>query len=139
MELLKEYDISMEGKHVVIIGKSNCVGLPLSLLSLHNNATVTTCNIFTKDLKKHTREADILMVACGCPKFITKEYIKEGCVIVDIGINKIKINDKFKTVGDVDYDDVCEKVSAIAPVPGGIGPMTIAMLIKNIVSLTLKN
>ena len=136
IELLNQYNIELEGKHVVIIGKSNCVGLPLSLLALHKNATVTICHIFTKNLKLHTQNADILMVACGCPKLITKDYIKDGCVIIDIGIHKIKINEKTKIIGDVDFDDVINKVSAITPVPGGIGPMTIAMLIKNIVLLS---
>lgn len=136
IEILKRYNISIEGKHVVIIGKSNCVGMPLSILCLHENATVTTCHLMTSNLTSHTKNADVIMVACGCPKLIKKDNIKEGCIIIDIGINKIKEENKEIIVGDVDYADVINKVSAITPVPGGIGPMTIAMLIKNIVTLS---
>ena len=140
--LLKEYDIDLKGKHVVIIGKSNVVGLPLSLLCLHENATVTICHIYTENLKNITNSADILIVACGKANLITSEYIKNDCIIIDIGINKISdsTNSKgYKIVGDVNYNDVINKIKAITPVPGGIGPMTIAILLKNTLLLAEKN
>ena len=135
LEMLNHYDIELEGKHVVVIGRSRIVGIPISLLLLHKNATVTICHSKTKNLKNITRTADIVIVACGKPQFITEEYIKEGCVIIDVGINRIQYNNKkgYILVGDVDFDRVKDKVSAITPVPGGVGPMTIAMLMKNTV------
>ena len=135
IELLEHYNISLEGKNVVIIGRSNIVGLPLSLLLLHRNATVTVCHSKTKNLYDYTQMADILIVACGSPKLINKNHIKKNVVILDIGINKVRANNKkgYKLVGDVDYDNVLDKVEAITPVPGGIGPMTIAMLLKKTV------
>jgi len=139
--ILDHYNIGIEGKNAVIVGRSNIVGLPLSLLLLHRNATVTICHSRTKDLFEHTKRADILIVACGRPQLIKKEHIKEGVVILDIGINKIPFDNekKYKLVGDVDYEDVLEKVRAITPVPGGVGPMTIAMLLKKTVDLAIKN
>ena len=134
IKLLDSYNIEIEGKHVVVIGKSNVVGLPLSLLFMHREATVSVCHYKTQNIKTITKLADILVVACGQPKMINREYIKEGCIIVDIGINSIEDKTKksgYKLVGDVDIDDVKEICSAITPVPGGIGPMTIAMLMSH--------
>ena len=132
IELLKEYNVDLNGKNVVVLGRSNIVGLPISLLLLHNNATVTICHSRTKDIYEHCKRADILICAIGKPHFIKKEHIKEGCVIIDIGINKIDCDNEkgYKLVGDVDYLNVLDKVEAITPVPGGVGPMTIAMLLR---------
>lgn len=132
IELLKEHNIDLVGKNVVVLGRSNIVGLPISLLLLHNNATVTICHSRTKDIFDHCKQADILICAIGKPQFIKRDHIKEGCIIVDIGINKIEAeNEKgYKLVGDADYNDIIDKASAITPVPGGVGPMTIAMLLK---------
>lgn len=128
IELLKRSDIEMEGKECVIIGRSNIVGKPMALLMLRENATVTICHSRTKNLKEVAKRADILIVAIGKPKFVTKDYIKEGAVVIDVGIHR---NEANKLCGDVDYEDVLPYVSAITPVPGGVGPMTIAMLMKN--------
>ncbi|NLK28277.1 MAG: bifunctional methylenetetrahydrofolate dehydrogenase/methenyltetrahydrofolate cyclohydrolase FolD [Clostridiales bacterium] len=130
LELLKRTGITIEGKECVIIGRSNIVGKPMGMLMLRENATVTICHSRTKDLKEVARRADILIVAIGKAKFVTKEYVKEGAVIIDVGMNRDENN---KLCGDVDYEDVIEKVSAITPVPGGVGPMTIAMLMNNCV------
>lgn len=130
IELLKRSGITIEGKECVIVGRSNIVGKPMAMLMLRENATVTICHSRTKDLKEVTRRADILIVAIGKTKFITKDYVKEGAVVIDVGINRDENN---KLCGDVDYDDVFPKVSAITPVPGGVGPMTIAMLMNNCV------
>lgn len=132
IELLNEHNIDLVGKNVVVLGRSNIVGLPISLLLLHNNATVTICHSRTKDIFDHCKRADILICAIGKQHFIKREHIKEGCVVIDIGINKIEAeNEKgYKLVGDADYNDIIDKVSAITPVPGGVGPMTIAMLLK---------
>ena len=140
IRLLKEYNIDIEGKKAVILGRSNIVGLPLSLLLLHNNATVTICHSRTHNMREYTKEADILICAVGKPEFVKKEDIKEGCIIVDIGINKIECNNEkgYKLVGDVDYLDVLDKVKAITPVPGGVGPMTIAMLLEQTYKLYLQ-
>ena len=137
IELLRRYNISIPGKHAVIVGRSNIVGMPLSLLLLHNNATISICHSKTSDLFEHTKRADILVLACGNPMFIKKEHIKKGCVIIDIGINAINDTSKkkgYRLVGDCDFDDVINKVSAITPVPGGVGPMTIALLLKHTVN-----
>lgn len=128
VQLLKRYNISMEGKECVIVGRSNIVGKPMAMLMLRENATVTVCHSRTKNLSEVTRRADILIVAIGKAKFITDEYVKEGAVVIDVGMHR---NENNKLCGDVDYDDVIEKVSAITPVPGGVGPMTIAMLMHN--------
>lgn len=128
MEILKHYDISAEGKNCVVIGRSNIVGKPMGMLLLHDNGTVTICHSKTKNLKKVTKEADILVAAVGRPKFVTADMVKEGAVVVDVGIHRM---DDGKLCGDVDFDKVKEKASMITPVPGGVGPMTIAMLMKN--------
>lgn len=130
IQLLKRSGIEIAGKECVVIGRSNIVGKPMSMLLLREHGTVTICHSKTKDLKEITKRADILIVALGKPKFITKEYIKDGAVVIDVGIHRDENN---KICGDVDYDDVVEKVSAITPVPGGVGPMTIAMLMNNCV------
>lgn len=130
VQLLKRYNIPIEGKECVVVGRSNIVGKPMAMLMLRENATVTVCHSRTKNLPEVTRRADILIVAIGKPRFITKEYVKEGAVVIDVGMHR---NENNKLCGDVDYDDVYEKVSAITPVPGGVGLMTIAMLMYNCV------
>ncbi|MDF2542039.1 MAG: folD [Herbinix sp.] len=130
IQLLKRSKIDLSGKECVIVGRSNIVGKPMAFLMLRENATVTICHSRTKDLKEVTKRADILIVAIGKPKFITKDYVKEGAVVVDVGIHRDAYN---KICGDVDFDDVFNNVSAITPVPGGVGPMTIAMLMNNCV------
>lgn len=130
IQLLKRSDIKIEGKECVVVGRSNIVGKPMAILLLRENGTVTITHSRTKDLKEVTKRADILVAAIGKPKFITKEYIKEGAVVIDVGIHR---NENNKLCGDVDFDDVVDKVSAITPVPGGVGPMTIAMLMNNCV------
>ncbi len=130
IQLLKRSGIEIEGKECVVIGRSNIVGKPISMLLLRENGTVTICHSRTKELKAVTKRADILIVAIGKPKFITKEYVKEGAVVIDVGIHR---NVENKLCGDVDYEDVESVVSAITPVPGGVGPMTIAMLMSNCV------
>jgi methylenetetrahydrofolate dehydrogenase (NADP+)/methenyltetrahydrofolate cyclohydrolase len=135
IQLLKRSDIPMDGKECVIIGRSNIVGKPMALLMLRENATVTICHSRTKNLAEVTKRADILIVAIGKPLFVTKDFIKEGAVVIDVGIHRNEDNNKL--CGDVDYDDVLEQVSAITPVPGGVGPMTIAMLMNNCVASVL--
>ena len=135
VQLLKRYNISMEGKECVIVGRSNIVGKPMAMLMLRENATVTVCHSRTRGLSDITSRADILIVAIGKPKFITNSFVKEGAVVIDVGMHR---NENKKLCGDVDYDDVVEKVSAITPVPGGVGPMTIAMLMHNCVEAALK-
>lgn len=126
MELLKANHIELEGKHVVIVGRSNIVGKPLAHLLLEANATVTIVHSRTKNLKQLTKLADILVVAVGQPELITKDYVKTGAVVIDVGINRTESGLK----GDVDFNNVKLKVAAITPVPGGVGPMTIAMLMN---------
>lgn len=130
IQLLKRSGVEIEGKECVIVGRSNIVGKPMALLMLRENATVTICHSRTKHLKEVTKRADILIVAIGKPKFITKEYVKEGAVVIDVGIHR---NENGKLCGDVDFEDVGPITSAITPVPGGVGPMTIAMLMNNCV------
>ncbi len=130
IELLKRSNIDIAGKECVVIGRSNIVGKPMALLLLRENGTVTICHSKTKDLKEVTKRADILVVALGKPKFITKDYVKEGAVVIDVGIHRDENN---KLCGDVDFADVEPIASAITPVPGGVGPMTITMLMKNCV------
>ncbi|MCS7029833.1 MAG: bifunctional methylenetetrahydrofolate dehydrogenase/methenyltetrahydrofolate cyclohydrolase FolD [Bacteroidia bacterium] len=136
-ELLKFYNIQTEGKHCVIIGRSNIVGMPMSVMMMQNmpfaNATVTVCHSKTKDIEVYTRQADILIVAVGSPKKITGDMLKEGCVVIDVGINRIENENRYQLVGDVDFESAAQKASYITPVPGGVGPMTIAMLMKNTV------
>lgn len=129
IELLHHYDIPIEGKHCVIVGRSNIVGKPLAALLLEENATVTICHSKTKDLASFTKNADIVIAAVGRPKFITADMIKEGATVIDVGINRL---DDGKLCGDVDFDNVKDKAGAITPVPGGVGPMTIAMLLANV-------
>ncbi len=130
IQLLKRSGVEIEGKECIIVGRSNIVGKPMALLMLRENATVTICHSRTKHLKEVTKRADILIVAIGKPKFITKEYVKEGAVVIDVGIHR---NENGKLCGDVDFEDVEPITSAITPVPGGVGPMTIAMLMNNCV------
>lgn len=134
IQLLKRYNISIEGKECVVIGRSNIVGKPMAMLMLRENATVTVCHSRTKDLAKIASRADILIVAIGKAKFVTKEFVKDGAVVIDVGMHR---NENNKLCGDVDFDDVVDKVSAITPVPGGVGPMTIAMLMYNCVEAVL--
>lgn len=134
--LLEHYKIPIVGKKVVIVGKSSLVGKPNALAFLNKNATVSICHIHTKNLEKETKTADILIVAAGSPKLITKKHVSKGQVVVDIGINVLKTNKKTGknvVVGDVDFDAIKNIVSAITPVPGGIGPITIAALFSNVV------
>lgn len=129
IELLKRSDISMDGKHCVVVSRSNIVGKPMAMLMLRENATVTICHSHTRDLSAITREADILIAAVGKPKFFTADYVKEGAAVVDVGIHRKEGSKKL--CGDVDFDTVAPHCSAITPVPGGVGPMTIAMLMRN--------
>lgn len=130
VQLLKRYNIPMEGKECVIVGRSNIVGKPMAMLMLRENATVTVCHSRTNNLAEITRRADILIVAIGKAKFITKDYVKDGAVVIDVGMHRDENN---KLCGDVDFNDLVDKVEAITPVPGGVGPMTIAMLMCNCV------
>ncbi len=131
IQLLKRSNIEIEGKNCVVVGRSNIVGKPMAVLMLRENATVTIAHSRTKDLKEICKKADILIVAIGKPRFITEEYVKEGAVVIDVGIHRLGGK---KLCGDVDFDRVLPHVSAITPVPGGVGPMTIAMLMSNCVS-----
>lgn len=133
IKLLEEYGINIEGKDAVVVGRSNIVGKPMMQCLLNKNATVTICHSKTIKLERVTKKADILVVAIGKPKFITADMVKEGAIVIDVGINRGKDG---KLCGDVDYDGVSEVASYITPVPGGVGPMTIAMLMNNIVKAT---
>jgi len=133
IELLRRSNIEIFGKHVVVVGRSNIVGKPIAAMLLNRDATVTVCHSKTRNLAKMTREADILIAAIGKPRFITAEMVKEGAVVIDVGINNLG----GAVVGDVDFEKVKEKASAITPVPGGVGPMTVALLMKNTLSLAL--
>lgn len=128
VEMLKYYNIPVAGKHCVIIGRSNIVGKPMAMLMLKNNATVTVCHSRTENLSEITNQADILVAAVGRAKFVTADMVKDGAVVLDVGINRM---DDGKLCGDVDFDAVADKTSFITPVPGGVGPMTITMLLKN--------
>ena len=128
MEMLKFSNIDPAGKHCVVIGRSNIVGKPMAMLMLHANATVTICHSKTQNLKEICREADILVAAVGRAKFVTADMVKEGAVVIDVGMNR---DENGKLCGDVDYQNVEPLCSAITPVPGGVGPMTIAMLMQN--------
>ena len=134
MELIKESGIDVSGKECVIVGRSNIVGKPQAMLLLHANGTVTICHSRTKDLAEKTRNADILVAAVGIPNFITGDMIKEGAVVIDVGINRLE---NKKLVGDVEFESAEKVASAITPVPGGVGPMTIAMLMKNTLKAAL--
>lgn len=128
MELLDRYNISIESKHVVIVGRSNLVGKPMAMMMLNKGATVTVCHSKTVDLANYTKMADILVVAVGKANLITADMVKEGAVVIDVGINRTDLG----LCGDVDFNNISKKVSYITPVPGGVGPMTVAMLAKNI-------
>ncbi len=130
LKMLEAYNIQIEGKHAVIIGRSNIVGKPLIQCLLNKNATVTVCHSKTKNLEQYTKTADILIAAIGKPKFVTENMVKENAVIIDVGINR---TEDGKICGDVDFENVANKTSFITPVPGGVGPMTIAMLMSNVV------
>ena len=136
MELIAESGIDISGKECVIVGRSNIVGKPMSMLLLHQNGTVTVCHSRTRDLKEVTKRADILVVAVGRPEFITGDMIKEGAVVIDVGINRLE---NKKLVGDVEFESAEKVASAITPVPGGVGPMTIAMLMKNTLKAAIVN
>ena len=128
MELLAEYGIDVQGKDAVVVGASNIVGKPMAALLLNANATVTVTHIYTKDLRAHTQNADIVLVGAGVINLIKEDMVKEGAIVIDIGINRAPDG---RLVGDVDFENVAPKCSYITPVPGGVGPMTIAMLLKN--------
>lgn len=133
MKMFEEYNIELEGKHAVVIGRSNIVGKPMIQCLLNKNATVTVCHSKTQNLIDITKQADILVCAIGRPKFVTEDMVKENAVVIDVGINR---NEEGKVCGDVDFGAVKDKTSYITPVPGGVGPMTIAMLMYNIVKAT---
>lgn len=132
MKMLEEYDIDLKGANVVILGRSNIVGKPLAQCLLNKDATVTICHSKTKNIEEITRQADILISAIGSPKFVKANMVKEGAVVIDVGINRLETG----IVGDVDLEEVEKKASYITPVPGGVGPMTIAMLLHNVVIAT---
>ena len=135
MVMLQHINYNLEGKHVVVVGRSNIVGKPQGQLMLNANATVTICHSKTKDLAYYTKQADVIVAAVGKRNTITADHIKEGAVIIDVGMNR---NDEGKLCGDVDYEGVLEKASYVTPVPGGVGPMTITMLMKNTVQSAQK-
>ena len=133
IKMFEEYNIDLNGKDVVILGRSNIVGRPLIQCCLQKNATVTVCHSRTKSLEEHTKRADVIISAIGQPKFVTADMVKDGVVIIDVGINR---DENGKLVGDVDFKNVEKKASYITPVPGGVGPMTIAMLMHNVIKAT---
>ncbi len=135
MKMLEEYKIEIQGKNAVVIGRSNIVGKPLAQCLLNKNATVTICHSKTKNITEIAKQADILVAALGKPKFVTADMVKDGAVVIDVGINR---NENGKLVGDVDFENVEPKASYITPVPGGVGPMTIAMLMINVVKAVKK-
>ena len=135
IELLKEYNIEIAGKHAVVIGRSDIVGKPMANLLLNNNATVTICHSKTKKLAEITKQADILIAAIGKLKFVTEDMVKENAVVIDVGMNRDENGNLF---GDVDFENIKDKVSYITPVPGGVGPMTIAILMKNVIKAAQK-
>ena len=139
MEILKYYKIKLDGKHVVVVGRSNIVGRPISILTSlkgeNSNGTTTICHSGTKDIGNHTKAADVVIVALGVPGFLKENMIKEGAVLIDVGINRVDdASEKgYRLVGDIAWEEIYKKASAITPVPGGVGPMTIAMLVQNTV------
>lgn len=135
MKMFEKYEIDLTGKDVVILGRSNIVGKPLIQCCLQKNATVTVCHSKTKNLKEHTKRADIIIAAIGRSKFVTEDMVKEGAVVIDVGINR---GEDGKLTGDVDFENVEKKASYITPVPGGVGPMTIAMLMNNVIKAANK-
>jgi len=136
IELLDRSGIEIEGQHAVIVGASNIVGKPMATMLLNREATITVCHIKTKDLAFHTRQADIIVVAVGRPNLITADMVKEGAVVIDVGINRLPDG---RLVGDVDFENVSQKTSFITPVPGGVGPMTIIMLMKNTIQSAIRH
>ena len=135
IKMLEEYNIPIEGKHAVVIGRSNIVGKPLSQCLLNKNATVTICHSRTKNLAEYTKTADILISAVGKVNLVTKDMVKDGATVIDVGMNR---DEKGKLVGDVDFENVKEKAAYITPVPGGVGPMKIAMLMNNVIKACKK-
>ncbi len=135
LELLNFYNIKVEGKNIVVVGRSNIVGTPTARLLQNKNATVTVCHSKTKDVGLYTREADIVVCAIGKPKFLKADMVKENSIIVDVGINKVETPDGYKIIGDTDFENLIEKVSYITPVPKGVGPMTITGLMQNTLDL----
>lgn len=135
IQLLKRSGVEIDGKECVVVGRSNIVGKPMAMLLLRENGTVTICHSHTRDLKEVCKRADILVAAIGKPKFFDDSYVKDGAIVIDVGIHRGENN---KLCGDVDFDKVVDKVSAITPVPGGVGPMTIAMLMNNCVEAALR-
>ena len=139
MEIIKYYKIKLDGKHIVVVGRSNIVGRPISILTSlkgeNSNGTTTICHSGTKDIGNHTKAADVVIVALGVPEFLKGNMIKEGAVVIDVGINRVDdASEKgYRLVGDVAWEEIYKKASAITPVPGGVGPMTIAMLVQNTV------
>ena len=138
MRFFQHYKIELKGKHVVVVGRSNIVGRPISILTSlkkqYSNATTTICHSGSSDIFKYTKLADVVILAIGAPKFLKSDHIKDGAVIIDVGINRIEnSNGESKLVGDADFESLINKVKAITPVPGGVGPMTIAMLVENTV------
>lgn len=133
IKMFEEYNINLTGKNITILGRSNIVGKPLIQCCLNKDATVTVCHSKTKNLKEHTKNADIVISAIGKEKFLTEDMIKKDCIVIDVGINR---NEDGKIIGDVDFENVSKKASYITPVPGGVGPMTIAMLMNNIIKAT---
>ena len=136
IKMLEAYNIKTEGAHAVIIGRSNIVGKPLIQCLLNKNATVTVCHSKTKNIEEITKQADILIAALGKPKFVTEKMVKEGATVIDVGINRLEDG---KIVGDTDFENIKDKVSYITPVPGGVGPMTIAMLMNNVIKAASAN
>lgn len=136
MKLFEKYDIDLEGKNVAILGRSNIVGKPLMQCCLNKNATLTVCHSKTKDLSEHTKNADIIISAIGKAEFVTADMIKKGAIVIDVGINR---TEDGKITGDVDFENVSKKASYITPVPGGVGPMTIAMLMNNVIKASNLN
>ena len=137
MEMIRRTGVNLSGKEAVVVGRSNIVGKPMAMLLLHANGTVTVCHSRTKDLKEVTRRADILVVAIGRPKFVTEDMVKEGAVVIDVGVNRDP--ETKKLCGDVDFAAIEPKAAAITPVPGGVGPMTITCLMENTIECFLKS
>jgi 5,10-methylene-tetrahydrofolate dehydrogenase/methenyl tetrahydrofolate cyclohydrolase len=134
MRLLDEAGVKLEGANAVVLGRSNIVGLPISLMLLEANATVTICHSRSKDLAAICRQADVLITAVGRPEFVRADWVKAGAVVIDVGVNRVEDSSRkrgYRLVGDVDFDEVSKVAAAITPVPGGVGPMTIAMLLEN--------
>lgn len=134
LELLDRYNVPVDGQRAVVIGRSNIVGLPVAMLLMHRNATVTICHSRTSDIERHVKEADIVVAACGRANFVKGDWVKTGAVIVDVGVNAVEDKSRkkgYRLVGDVDFDSTCQNASLITPVPGGVGPMTITMLLSN--------